>query len=298
MQNVPASVKQRLLNRSREEHRLYGELQQYYAMERFLYRLSQSAHASCFILKGALMLRAWRSPSSRSTMDIDLLGRTSNAEADIAGQIRDIMAVEVELDGMLFDPASIATTTITEDADYVGVRVLFRGTLGKAVVHMQIDIGFDDVVVPAPEMLELPALLGYPAPRLFCYSRESAIAEKFEAMVRRGELNSRMKDFFDIWLLSRQFDFNGALLTEAVTKTCEHRGTVLGKDVVAFTEGFARAKQTQWRAFKSRLGQDHAPDGFSVIVADLKRFLLPVVDAATSTAADPGRWKAPGPWLP
>jgi len=120
--NIPASVRQRLLNRAKNDRRPFNELLQYYAMERFLYRLSQSVHADRFILKGALMLRVWRAPELRPTMDIDLLGRTSNEEADIVAQIRGILTVDVEADGLTFDPDSIRAERITEDADYEGIR--------------------------------------------------------------------------------------------------------------------------------------------------------------------------------
>ena len=223
--NVPASVRQRLLNRARSDRRPFNELLQYFAMERFLYRLSQSAHADRFVLKGALMLQVWRSPDIRPTMDIDLLGRTSNAEDDLMAQLRDILAVDVEPDGLAFDADSIRTERITEGANYEGIRIRFPGTLATARIHMQIDAGFGDVVYPAPEAADLPTMLDFPAPRLLCYSRESVIAEKLEATVKLGMLNSRMKDFYDIWLLSRQFDFNGPDLAQhtADLRAARHR---------------------------------------------------------------------------
>ncbi|MGC9423469.1 nucleotidyl transferase AbiEii/AbiGii toxin family protein [Vibrio sp.] len=142
--NIPASIRQRLLNRAKNDKRPFNELLQYYAMERFLFRLSQSKHADRFILKGALMLRVWRSPEFRPTMDIDMLGRTSNEEANIVAQIREVMAVDVEPDGLTFDPESIQPEPITEDVDYEGTRVRFRGTLDSARVN--IPESFKDVV--------------------------------------------------------------------------------------------------------------------------------------------------------
>ena len=210
--NIPASIRQRLLNKSRAEHRPLNELLQYYAIERFLYRLSKSAHADRFILKGALMLRVWNSPEIRPTMDIDMLGRTANDEAGIIRQIKEILDVVAEPDGIIFNPESIQSERITEDSDYEGIRITFMGELDSAEIHMQIDIGFGDIVFPDPELLSIPTLLDLPEPKLLCYSMESAIAEKFEAMVKLGVLNSRMKDFYDIWLLSRRFDFEGAKL--------------------------------------------------------------------------------------
>ena len=195
--NISASVRQRLLNRAKRDRRPFNELLQYYAMERFLYRLSQSVHADRFILKGALMLRVWRSPELRPTMDIDMLGKTSNEEAAIVLQIRDILAATVAADGLAFDTDSIQAERIVEDADYEGIRIRFLATLGSAKINMRIDIGFGDVVYPDPEESDLPTLLDFPPPRLLCYSRESSISEKLEAMVKLGVLNSRMKDFYD-----------------------------------------------------------------------------------------------------
>ena len=294
--NVPASVRQRLLDRARSERRPFNELLQYFAMERFLYRLSQSAHADRFILKGALMLRVWRSPEPRPTMDIDLLGRTRNEEGGIVEQVRDILAVKVEPDGLAFDPDSVRSERITEGADYEGIRIRFPGALGTARIHMQIDIGYGDVVYPEPEELDLPTMLGFPAPRLLCYSRESSIAEKLEAMVKLGMLNSRMKDFYDIWLLSRQFDFDGPKLVEAIRLTFDRRSTALPLEIEAFTEPFIDAKQTQWAAFRNRLHQEHVPASFGEIVASVGEFLSPVVAALASGKPRPTTWNAPGPW--
>ena len=295
--NLPASVRQRILNRAKSDRRPFNELLQYYAMERFLYRLSQSAHADRFILKGALMLRVWRSPELRPTMDIDMLGRTSNKEADIITQIRDILSMDVEADGLAFDADSIQAERITEDADYEGIKIRFRGALDSARINMQVDIGFGDVVYPKPEESELPTMLDSPAPRLLCYSRESSIAEKFEAMVKLGVLNSRMKDFYDIWLLSRQFDFDGAKLAEAIRLTFERRSTALPTKIEAFTESFIDAKQIQWTTFWKRLQQDHVPVSFREVTTAVDGFLTPVVAAISSGKPSPTNWIASGQWF-
>ncbi len=183
LKNVPASVRQRLLNRAHSEKRPFDELLQYYAMERFLYRLSQSEHRNKFILKGALMLRAWRATEFRSTKDIDMLGRTSNDESLIVEQIREIISHDVEPDGLDFDAESIIHEQIAKDAEYDGVRVCFQCYLGSARVKMQVDIGFGDIVHPGPEDSDLPTMLDYPPPKILGYTRDSVIVEKFEAMV-------------------------------------------------------------------------------------------------------------------
>ncbi|MGH8162214.1 MAG: nucleotidyl transferase AbiEii/AbiGii toxin family protein [Gammaproteobacteria bacterium] len=285
-----------MLNKARSDQRPFNELLQYYAMERFLYRFSRSQHAERFVLKGALMLRVWRSPLPRATMDIDMLARTSNREAALSREIRDILAVEVEADGLRFDASSLRFEKIMEDADYQGVRIRLQGDLDTARVALQIDIGFGDIAYPEPVEAELPGMLNFPPPRLLCYSRESTIAEKFEAMVKLGELNSRMKDFYDIWLLSRQFDFDGEVLNEAIRLTFNQRRTEIPERVVALSEEFGWAKQIQWQAFRRRLGQENAPEMFAEIIGDLHTFLNPVAIALRMGRTPPGSWKAPGPW--
>ncbi|MCW8966289.1 MAG: nucleotidyl transferase AbiEii/AbiGii toxin family protein [Candidatus Pacearchaeota archaeon] len=294
--NIAASVRQRLKNQAAQDKRPFAELLQYYAMERFLYRLTQSDHAERFILKGALMLRAWKSPEVRPTMDIDMLGKTSNEVDSICAQVADISAIEFD-DGLIFDPGTIRGEIIKEDADYEGVRVRFNGTLDGARVPMQIDVGFGDIVHPEPIETELPVMLDLPAPRLLCYSRESTIAEKFEAMIKLGELNSRMKDFYDIWLLSRQFEFNGMELAEAVRLTLEHRGTELPEVITAFTEEFVNNKEGQWKAFHKRLGQEHVPLDFSEIVDGVKAFLQPVVEALLVGEEFKQKWSVSDFWV-
>jgi len=243
------------------------------------------------------MLRVWHSPELRPTMDIDMLGKTSNKEADIVAQIQDILTVDVETDGLTFDPDSIQAELITEDANYEGIRVRFLGALGSARINMQIDIGFGDVVYPEPEKSDLPTMLNFPAPKLLCYSRESSIAEKLEAMAKLGVLNSRMKDFYDIWLLSRQFDFDGAKLAEAIRLTFERRGTTLPAKIDAFTEPFIESKQTQWLAFRKRLQQDHIPASFREIIASVDSFLSPIVAALSSGQQSHSNWTETGPWV-
>jgi hypothetical protein len=295
VKNLPASVRQRLLNRAKIDNRAFSELVQYYAMERFLYRLSISAHSDRFILKGALMLRVWRSPEFRPTMDIDMLGITSNDEKSIVAQIRDIISVDAVPDGLRFDPESVQSERTAVDADYHGIRIRFRGTLENVRISMQVDIGFSDIIYPGPEEAELPTLLDFPAPKLLCYSRESAIAEKFEAMVKLGALNSRMKDFYDIWLLSRLFEFDGAKLAEAIRLTFARRGTELPNRIEAFDESFIASKQIQWTAFWKRLQHDHVPASFTDIVAGVKEFLEPPASGLLNSRI-PKKWIASGPW--
>ncbi len=294
--NIAASVRLKLKNRADQGKRPFAELLQYYAMERFLYRLTQSRHAGLFILKGALMLRVWQSPQFRPTMDIDMLGKTSNEIDSICAQVADIISIDVD-DGLIFDSATIRGERIKEDADYEGVRVRFIGALDNARVNMQIDIGFGDIIHPEPIEAELPTILDSPAPRLLCYSRESAIAEKFEAMIKLGALNSRMKDFYDIWLLSRQFEFDGTELAEAIRLTLENRETEIPEIVTSFTDEFIKAKDKQWAAFHKRIGQEHVPADFAEVVAGVEAFLKPVAIAVSAGEPFLHKWSISNSWV-
>ena len=296
--NIGASIRQRLLTKARETNRPFSELLQYFAMERFLYRLSKSPYAEHFILKGALMLTVWEAPLTRPTMDIDFLGRIENSVETLVKVTREICQREVEPDGVVFDVTDIHAERIAEDADYEGIRIRFRGSLDTARFVIQLDIGFGDIIVPAPESMDYPTILDLPAPHLRGYSRESTIAEKFEAMVKLGILNSRMKDFFDIWLMSRQFDFDGTILVEAITKTFSTRGTKIPAEPLALTDAFAEdtTKATQWRGFVRRNRLSEAPKDLAEVIVSIGAFLKPILESLASGHVFKSIWKAPGPW--
>ena len=298
LKNMAASVRQRLLNKARETNRPFNELLQYFVMERFLYRLSKSRHAQKFVLKGALMLTVWEAPISRPTMDIDLLGRTDNSIDAMIAVAKDVCLQDVEPDGLAFDPTTVEGERITQDADYEGVRLRSLAKLDTARVTLQIDVGFGDVVVPSAELTDYPTILQLPAPRIHGYSKESTIAEKFEAMVKLGNLNSRMKDFFDIRLLSGQFNFDGRTLAEAVAKTFATRGTKIPSSPIAFTLAFAEdaTKAVQWRAFIRRNRLADTPGDFAEIISTIAPFLWPIVNALAADRFFDANWKAPGPW--
>lgn len=275
--NIAASVRQRLLNHSKEVNKPFSEILQYFVTERFLYRLSCSNFADTFILKGAMLLRFITKAVSRPTLDIDMLGYTRNEQDNIEAIINKILTIECD-DGIEFKLNSIETEIIKEDADYEGVRVKFTAVLDKAKIYMQIDVGFGDVVYPSPCRNTFKPILDFPAPELHCYTPESVIAEKFEAMITLDMLNSRVKDFFDIWLLSRQFEFDNAILSEAIRKTLEARKTKLPSQVTAFSNEFSTQRQAQWLAFLSRSRITYAPLDFSRVVGDIEHFLQPALD--------------------
>jgi hypothetical protein len=298
VKDVAASVRQKLLNHAKSTNRPFQEVLQYFAMERFLYRLAQSPHAHQFILKGALLFTVWGAPSSRATKDIDFLAKTKNTIDAVLPLIRSICTQSTEPDGLIFDAESVQGTRIKEDADYEGIRVTFQATLQNACIAMQLDLGYGDVMVPGPIVAEYPAILDLPVPRLRMYSRETVIAEKFEAMVKLGQLNSRLKDFFDLWLLSRQFDFDGAILATAIAKTFANRKTLIPAEVLPLSLSFAddAIKQTQWKGFLKKSRLENAPADFHDVIGALGEFLQPVATAVRQSQPFPQSWSAPGPW--
>lgn len=279
IRNMGASVRQRLLNYAHAHGRPFAEVLQYYAMERFLYRLSVSPHSERFLLKGALMLTAWRAPISRPTMDIDLLGRTSNEVDAIVEIMCEVAQTEVPNDGVTFDPESFAGEAIREDADYSGVRTIFTGNLSAARIHMRIDIGFGDIVTPEPEKLSYPTMLDFPAPVLLGYSRETAIAEKLQALVQLRMLNSRMKDYYDLWLLSGHPELNRSTLRVAIQRTFRNRNTRVEAAPIGLSPEFCSdpGKQKQWRAFLKRSNLTSAPQTLTEIGVALTKFFGPIL---------------------
>ena len=297
IKNLPASIKDRLLNQARLSGRPFNELLQYYAIERFLYRLCQSKHAGQFVLKGALLFRLWGLPAFRPTRDIDLLGYTRNEVKNLVVIVQDICRQVVQEDGLLFDLDTVTGERIKEDADYEGVRVRFSGLMGKARVHLQIDVGFTDIVSPAPILKSYPVILPMPAPELHSYPPEAVVAEKLQIMVYLGTINSRMKDFYDAWILANQFDFEGDALQKAIHLTFEHRNTgIPASQPVAFSAQFAREKQSQWRAFLTTSAIMDVPDQLELILTCLQEFILPIFQSSHAGRKFGKKWKAGGPW--
>jgi hypothetical protein len=292
------SVQARLQNHARAEKRPFQELLQYYAMERFLYRLSKTSHSAHFVLKGALMLRVWDAPLARVTKDLDFLGRLDNSLENLERVVRDVCGADVEPDGMVFDPATVKAERIREDADYEGVRVRFRALLGKARVTMQLDVGFGDIVTPEAQDITYPTLLDFPAPVLSGYPRETVVAEKFQAMMYLSTLNSRMKDFYDVWLLASQFAFDGLGLAKAITTTFANRGTKLDVAPIVFTSAFTEQASTlaQWTAFRKKLPSPECPSTLAEVVLFLEQFLLPIVRAHERGESFEQCWLPGGPW--
>ena len=205
--NLPASVRQKLANLARERNVDFGLILVKHRLERILFRLSRSRHRDDFILKGALLFELWTEQRYRPTRDADFLGRSDNAPERFARIFRELCVLEVDEDGLRFDAKTVEAERISEDADYEGVRVTFVAYLERAKIPIQIDISFGDIVTPAPSEARYPRLLEFSGPRLLAYPKETVVAEKLEALVNLGIANTRMKDFYDLEVLSRTFAF-------------------------------------------------------------------------------------------
>lgn len=298
--DIPASVRGQLENLAKKSGRPLQELMQYFVMERFLFRLSRSEYADRFVLKGALMFTVWGSPQSRATRDIDLLARAENSVNAMSGMIKEVCRQTVESDGVEFLSDSVHAAIIKENAEYSGVRVTFVAMIQNARLPMQIDIGFGDVIYPTATMIDYPTMLDFEAPRLKGYPKETVIAEKFEAMVKLGQLNSRMKDFCDIHVLLRQFEFDGEILRLAIERTFANRGTVIDSEPFVFSPAFIAdaGKQIQWTAFIRKSKLTGTANAFSDIVSEIGVFLSPVVQALAARRGFIAYWNAGGPWEP
>jgi predicted nucleotidyltransferase component of viral defense system len=267
-------------------------------MERFLYRLANSPYADRFILKGALLLTAWRAPVSRPTMDIDLAGRTDNQLDHIKEAVSIVCGVAVDRDGIEFNCDSIEVSRIKEDADYEGVRVRFHATLARARVPMQLDIGFGDIITPGPMEIEYPTMLDFPAPLLRAYPRETVVAEKLEALTALGLLNSRIKDYYDLALLSRMYPFNGEHLMDAIVATFRHRGTAIAAEPIGLMQAYCDdpARALQWRAFVRRSRFAEEAGDLTRLLDEIRPFVLPVLSKIAANSPFTARWNPGGPW--
>jgi predicted nucleotidyltransferase component of viral defense system len=302
MSSNPAELVRKQLTRiARETGRPFADVLRYYGMERFLYRLSVSPYGDRFVLKGALMLQIWQGESARPTFDVDLLGRIENSVAKTRETLRTVCQQEAEPDGVEFDPDTLRVQTIIEDAIYQGLRASFVGYLGKSRIPMRVDIGFGDVVIGAsPDRQPYPTMLDAPAPALLGYSRESVIAEKLQVMAKLGLANSRVKDYYDIWSLSRQFDFDGQLLAEAVRRTFAQRDTEVPRQLDGLTNAYPaqQDRAQQWTRFVERNELTHAPVELAQVMPYLRQFIGALVEALAEGDDFRSFWHAPGPWTP
>lgn len=296
--DIGASVRDRLLRLARDRGEDFQLVLLRYANERLLYRLATSKHGSRFVLKGAALFTLWTGTPHRATRDLDLLGFGEATESHILAVFNEVLATLVEDDGVRFDASTLEVGQIREGQEYGGIRAEILARIASAQVRLQVDIGFGDAITPAAVEIEFPALLDFQAPRLHAYPPETVVAEKVEAMVQLGMANSRMKDFYDVALLSRIFEFDGEILARAIRATFDRRKTPIPAALpVALTSEFAEdaSKKGQWSGFVRKSGAQDAGT-LADVIASIVMFVELPLRSATSGDAITGHWPAGGPW--
>lgn len=277
--NYSDSVRARLLAVAKRENVQFEYLLLRYSLERFLYRLGMSKYSNQFILKGASAFAVWLGPFCRVTRDVDIESLADAGGETLVSIFKEICSIQYPEDAVVFDIDSFAVEEIKKEDKYPGTRICFNAFVGVAKVAMQFDIGVGDSVYPAAETMEYPVLLGHDAPVLKTYPRYTVIAEKFSTMIIRGMLNSRIKDYHDIWLLSETFAFDGNILQEAIVRTFKRRNVDIPKAVPdALSDAFSRqpAKMMQWRSFLRTVGKKEVSASLEAVTSQIRKFLSPV----------------------
>lgn len=298
--DMAASVRRKLMNLAAQTGDDLNVLWTRFAIERLLYRLSVSDFRDCFVLKGAVLFSLWSDTPHRTTMDLDLEGFGDNTDAWLVGVFSGLCRLQTADDGLRFDADSIQANLIRENMEYQGRRIKLLAYLGRARIPLQIDVGFGDAITPAPEWTPFPVLLDMPEPRIRAYPMATVVAEKLQAMVHLGMANSRMKDFFDLFILMQQNAFDGDILARAIKATFARRGTPLPEQLpLALTDRFGLdpAKRTQWKAFIRKSGEPGMALDFVEMLAALRCFLMPVIELANGRLEQLGTWKPMGPWM-
>ncbi len=298
---VAASVRARLLNRAKQIGEEFERTLVRFASERLLYRLGASAARDRCLLKGASLLAVWLPDPYRATRDVDVLASGAVDDEAIRSLVAEICSVSCPEDGLSFDLSALVIETIRPEEEYSGKRARFRAFLGNARIAVQLDIGVGDAVVLEPEEVTYPTMLSaLPPPRLRAYPRELTIAEKFEAMVKLDTLNSRMKDFHDVWALAGAFAFDGETLQRAVAACFERRGTPWSDEAprvltTAFYQG--PEMEARWRNYLAAGAVLVPPPAqFDMIGGRIIEFLGPVRERILSGDGPVGSWPPGGPW--
>ncbi len=287
MINSIASIKSRLTNIAQKEKQTYQLILIRYFTERLIYRLSISEFKNHFCLKGGALLYAIEQETSRPTMDLDLLGlHIANEQLKIKTTFQTISQIACEEDGVIFLHEAITASKIQDKGGYAGIRLQIEAQLGNIRQMLQIDIGFGDIVTPAPIEMVYPTLLSMPIPLILAYSVETVIAEKFEAMINLAAQNSRMKDFYDVYKLLESQDYSEDILTDAIRNTFKQRGTPFVKNAVVFTQDFAEnaKRHLQWSAFLKKMNKHVEVEqiDFKIVMTVISDRLQPIYDKLSS----------------
>lgn len=275
--NLSESVYTKLKNIALNKNRPTQEVLRYFAMERFLYRLSASKHKDAFFLKGGLMLMVWDPATHRATVDIDLLAKANNSIENISRILKEICSQPVLQDGIEFDSTNLVLAESQIETEYTGLSARFSASLHTAKLPLRLDIGFSDKIFPKPVSLNYPVLLDFPSPQLKGYTPETMIAEKLDAMVKLGLANSRMKDFYDVWTMVNQFQIKPEEIAPVIKGVFQNRKTIIREVPKAFTEAFYNTPKTleRWDSFLKGIGHDPVP--LEKVILEIKDFFLPLL---------------------
>lgn len=279
LSNPAASIRARLLTIANKEGVQLEYLLLRYALERFLYRLGHSRYANQFVLKGASVFTIWLGPFCRVTRDADIEALCDATPEALLEKFKEISQIPYPKDAILFDQSSFSHEVIKKEDKYPGTRIRFNATIGSARIALQFDIGIGDSIYPLAETMTYPTLLDHEAPCLKAYPRYTVVAEKFSTILIRGMLNSRIKDYYDLWLLAETFPFDGTILQEAISRTFNRRNITLPQTLPeALTNTFTElpSKASQWKAFIRALGNAPTPQTFGDAILQIQTFLLPI----------------------
>ncbi len=298
--DIAHSIFQKLKNYAKAQNADFNLVLFRYGLERFLYRLCKSDYSDKFILKGANLFVAWQGQNFRVTRDADFLYYGQANTEYLVSTLETICGIDFrENDGIVFLQESVKAETIRDTQEYGGTRITLTGMLSQAKIPLQIDIGIGDIITPGPDIINFPTILDLPAPTLKAYPRYTVVAEKFEAIVSLGIANSRMKDFYDIWLLSTLFEFDGEKLSKAIQNTLTRRKTNLPDNLpIAFTDEFKKdpLKTSQWKAFIRKSKPDKTNGSLDFIICEIEIFLLPILKAVKTDEQFLNRWKVDKGW--
>lgn len=297
---IGASVRARLGNLAREKRINLELLLVRYTLERLLYRLGQSKYRHRFVLKGAMLQTVWLEDPFRPTRDLDLLAHGNSEPESVRATFREILAIESG-DGVVFDLDALSVEPIRLEAEYGGLRLETTARLAGARIKVQIDLGFGDAVTPEATEIDYPVLLDSPVPRIRAYPKEAVVAEKLQAIVALGATNGRMKDFYDLWMMSRHFAFDAAMLAKAIVATFVRRQTALPTEVpVGLSREFGADADAnrRWGFFTTRNVLAQVPGSFGEIITALRDFLMPAIGLARGSESSLTAWPPGGPWKP
>jgi hypothetical protein len=295
--NLPASIHDRLLNTAKNRMRPFNDLLQYYVIERFLYRLSLSKYANQFVLKGAMAIIQMDATFPRATKDIDLLGVIDNSVPFLEKAFKEICAIRVEDDGLVFIPESVVGAPIKANDEYPGVRVEIKANFGNSLISLQVDIGVADLVFPIARKKTYPSLLGHKGFKIKVYEPETMLAEKIQTLVHKGKVNSRMKDIYDIWWIASNRQIKGLTLAKAIKTTFTNRHTPLPGTLSFLEDGYYSQRQMiAWQSMVKRIRSSEVFPDLVPTLEQLKPFLVPLMEALFQNIQFDQTWDPKNEW--